>query len=160
MANVKPIPEGYHTITPSLTCKHAAKAIDFYKKAFGAKEKHRMEGPGGTIGHAELIIGDSHIMVNDEFPGMSHAPTDQNGGYLLLYVNDCDKVFNDAVAAGAKVVMPLANQFWGDRFGRFTDPFGHSWGVGTHVEDVSPEEMERRAKEWQAKAAAQHATAH
>lgn len=156
MANVKPVPEGYHTITPSLTCKNAAKAIDFYKQAFGAKEKFRMEGPGGSIGHSELVIGDSHIMVNDEFPGMAVAPTDQSGGYLFLYVDDCDKLFNAAVAAGAKVVMPLADQFWGDRFGRFTDPFGHSWGVATHVEDVTPEEMDRRAKEWQAKAAAQH----
>jgi PhnB protein len=156
MANVKPVPEGYHTITPSLTCKNAKQAIEFYKKVLGAKESICMEGPGGSIAHAELKIGDSVLMVNDEFPGMAVAPTDQSGGYLFLYVNNCDKVFNDAVAGGAKVVMPLANQFWGDRFGRFTDPFGHSWGVATHVEDVTPEEMERRAQEWQAKAAAQH----
>lgn len=155
MANpVKPIPAGYHTITPSLTCKKAAQAIEFYKKAFGAKEKFRMEGPGGSIGHAELTIGDSHIMVNDEIPGMATAPSGGGGHYLFLYVEDCDKVFNNAVAAGAKVTMPLANQFWGDRFGKVTDPFGYNWGIATHVEDVSPEEMERRAKEWQAKAAA------
>ncbi|MGB6876235.1 MAG: VOC family protein [Candidatus Acidiferrales bacterium] len=151
----KAIPEGYHTITPSLTCKNAAKAIEFYKKAFGAKEKFRMEGPGGSIGHAELTIGDSNIMVNDEFPGMSTAPKG-GGHYLFLYVDDCDKVFNEAVAAGAKVEMPLANQFWGDRFGKLTDPYEYNWGVATHVEDVAPEEMDRRSKEWMAKAAGQH----
>lgn len=154
MANaVRPVPQGYHTITPALTCKNASQAIEFYKKAFGAKEKFRMEGPGGSVGHAELTIGDSTIMVNDEFPGAS-APSGQGGHYLFLYVEDCDKVFKDAVAAGAKVSMPLADQFWGDRFGKITDPYGYNWGIGTHVEDVTPQEMERRAKEWMAKAAA------
>ncbi|HKF51338.1 MAG TPA: VOC family protein [Candidatus Acidoferrales bacterium] len=153
---VKPVPEGYHTITASLTCKNAAQAIEFYKKAFGAKENGRMEGPGGSIGHADLTIGDSHIMVNDEFPGMASAPSGPTGQYLVLYVADCDKVFNSAVAAGAKVEMPLANQFWGDRYGKLSDPFGHHWGVATHVEDVAPQEMERRSKEWMAKAAGQH----
>lgn len=152
----KPIPQGYHTITPSLTCKNAAQAIEFYKKAFGAKEKHRMEAPGGKIGHAELTIGDSNIMVNDEFPGMATAPSGQGGHYLFLYVDDCDAVFNRAIAAGAKVAMPLADQFWGDRFGKVTDPYGYVWGVATHVEDVDPQEMERRSKEWMAKAAGQH----
>ncbi|MGC1105441.1 MAG: VOC family protein [Candidatus Acidiferrales bacterium] len=151
----KAIPEGYHTITPSLTCKNAAKAIEFYKKAFGAKEKFRMEGPGGSIAHAELTIGDSNIMVNDEFPGMCPAPTD-GGHYLFLYVEDCDAVFNSAVAAGAKVTMPLADQFWGDRMGKLADPYGYTWGVSTHVEDVTPEETDRRSKEWMAKAAGQH----
>lgn len=153
MAKVKPVPEGYHTITPAMTCKNAAQAIEFYKKAFGAKEKFRMDGPGGSIGHAELVIGDSTFMLNDEFPGAS-APTGLGASYLFLYVDDCDAVFNRAVAAGAKVTMPLADQFWGDRFGKITDPFGYNWGIGTHVEDVAPEEMDRRAKEWMAKAAA------
>lgn len=150
------IPEGYHTITPALTCKNAAQAIEFYKKAFGAKEKFRMEGPGGSIGHAELTIGDSTILLNDEFPGMSTAPTGLGGSYLFLYVEDCDAVFNAAVAAGAKVTMPLADQFWGDRFGKLTDPYGYNWGIATHVEDLSPEEIDRRSKEWMAKAAGQH----
>ncbi|HKS83776.1 MAG TPA: VOC family protein [Candidatus Acidoferrales bacterium] len=157
MANVRPIPEGYHTITPSLTCRNASKAIEFYKNAFGAKELHRLEGPNGTIGHAELQIGDSRLMVNDEIPGMSKAP---NGGgtgeYLVLYVEDCDRVFNSAQAAGAKVEMPLSNQFWGDRYGKLADPFGHHWGIATHVENVSPQDMERRSKEYMAKAAGQH----
>lgn len=153
MPSVKPVPEGYHTITPSLTCKNARQAMEFYKNAFGAKETICMEGPGGSIGHAELTIGDSVIMVNDEFPGMSTAPTGLGGSYLFLYVDDCDAVFNRAVAAGAQVTMPLADQFWGDRFGKLTDPFGYNWGVATHVEDVTPEEMERRSKEWMAKAA-------
>ncbi|MFZ0639864.1 MAG: VOC family protein [Candidatus Acidiferrales bacterium] len=151
----KAIPEGYHTITPSLTCKNAASAIEFYKKAFDAKEKFRMAGPGGSIGHAELTIGDSNIMVNDEFPGVCAAPTG-GGHYLFLYVEDCDKVFNNAIAAGAKVTMPLADQFWGDRMGKLADPYGYSWGVATHVEDVTPEEVDRRSKEWMAKAAGQH----
>lgn len=157
MANVRPIPEGYHTITPSLTCKGAAKAIEFYKNAFGAKELHRLEGPNGTIGHAELQIGDSRLMVNDEFPGMAKAPTNgATGEYLVLYVEDCDRVFNSAQAAGAKVEMPLSNQFWGDRYGKLADPFGHHWGIATHVENVSPQDMERRSREYMAKAAGQH----
>lgn len=155
MANaVKRIPQGYHTITPSLTCKNAAQAIEFYKRVFGAKENGRMEGPGGKVGHAELTIGDSRLMLSDEFPGMSAMSSGACGHSLVLYVEDCDKVFNDAVAAGAKVEMPLANQFWGDRYGTLVDPFGHKWGIATHVEDVSREDMDRRAKEWMAKAAA------
>lgn len=154
MANtVKPVPEGHPTITPGLTCKSAARAIDFYKQVFGAKELMRMEGPGGSIGHAELSIGNSKIMINDEFPGHAVAPADCKGHSLYVYFEDCDAVFSRAIAAGAKVDMPVANQFWGDRHGVFTDPFGHRWGVATHVEDVAPEEMERRAKEWMAKAA-------
>lgn len=157
MANTaKPIPQGYHTITPSLTCKNAAQAIEFYKKVFGAKENGRMEGPGGKVAHADLTIGDSRVMLSDEFPGMNAAPSGACGHSLVVYVEDCDKVFNNAVAAGAKVEMPLANQFWGDRYGTLVDPFGHKWGIATHVEDVSREEMERRSKEWMAKAATQH----
>lgn len=154
-ANVRPIPEGYHSISPALTCKDAARAIDFYKEAFGATEIMRMAGPGGSIGHAELRIGDSVIFVSDEFPGMSAAPTPgaTPSAYLFLYSEDVDATFDRAVAAGATVSMPLSDMFWGDRYGKLTDPFGHSWGVATHVEDVAPEEMERRAAEWSAKMA-------
>jgi len=113
---------------------------------------NRMEGPNGTIGHAELRIGNSVIFVSDEFPGMSAAPTPTStpSSYLFLYTEDCDGVFNRAVQAGAKPTMPMTDMFWGDRFGKLTDPFGHSWGVATHVEDVAPDEMERRAAEWTA----------
>jgi PhnB protein len=144
-------PQGYHSITPSLTCKNAADAIDYYTKVFGAKELFRMAAPGGKIGHAELTIGDSRIFVNDEFgPSASGTP----GMSLFLYVDDVDSVFNKAVSTGSQVLMPLDNQFWGDRFGRVSDPFGHHWGLATHVEDVAPDEMERRAAEWMKKAAA------
>jgi PhnB protein len=152
---VKAVPEGQPTITPSLTCKNAAQAIEFYKATFDAKELMRMETPGGSIGHCELLIGNSKIMLADEFPGMSAAPASCKGHSFYVYVQDCDAVFNRAVAAGAKVAMPLTDQFWGDRYGTFTDPFGHNWGVATHIEDVAPEEMERRSKEWMAKAAGQ-----
>jgi PhnB protein len=153
--NVRPIPEGYHSISPAITCKNAAEAIEFYKNAFGATEMNRMEGPGGSVGHAELRIGDSVIFVSDEFPGMSAAPTPgaTPSSYLFMYTEDCDAVFNRALEAGATIAMPMADMFWGDRYGRLTDPFGHSWGVATHVEDVAPEEMQRRAAEWTAKMA-------
>jgi PhnB protein len=157
MANVKPVPEGHPTITPALVCKGAAKAIDFYKQVFGAKELHRMEGPGGSIGHAELMIGNSKIMLNDEFAPQAVAPKGCTGHSLYVYTEDCDAVFNRAVANGAKTVMAPMNQFWGDRHGVFDDPFGHRWSVATHVEDVAPAEMERRAKQWMAKAAGQSA---
>ncbi|MDP9337924.1 MAG: VOC family protein [Acidobacteriota bacterium] len=151
--NVSAIPKGYHSITPALTCKGAAKAIDFYKQAFGAKEISRMEIPGGMIGHAELQIGDSKIFVSDEFPGMAQAP-DANAktpsSYLFIYTDDVDNVYNKAVSAGCTSTMPLQNQFWGDRYGKVSDPFGHHWGLAQHIEDVSHEEMDRRAKEWQA----------
>lgn len=157
--NVRAIPEGYHSITPAITCKNAARAIDFYKNVFGATEINRMDGPDGSVGHAELRIGDSVIFVSDEFPGMSAAPspTTTPSSYIFLYTEDVDATFNRAVAAGASVSMPLMNMFWGDRYGKVTDPFGHSWGVATHVEDVSPEEMARRAAEWQANMAKQAA---
>jgi PhnB protein len=153
--HVRPIPEGYHSISPAITCKNAAAAIEFYKKAFGAKELNRMEGPGGTIGHAELRIGDSVIFVSDEMPGMSAAPMPSAtpSSYLFLYIEDCDSVFKRAVEAGAKATMPMQDMFWGDRYGKLTDPFGHSWGVATHVEDVAPEEMQKRSAEWTAKMA-------
>jgi PhnB protein len=145
---VKPVPEGYHTATPYLVIKDAARAIEFYKKVFGATELMRMPDPSGKIGHAEIKIGDSPIMLADEFPDMGYRGPQALGGSpvsILLYVADVDAVFNKAVAAGAKVVKPLQNQFYGDRSGFIEDPFGHLWSVATHVEDVSPEEMERRA---------------
>jgi PhnB protein len=148
----KAIPEGFHSITPALTCKGAAQAIDLYKQAFGATEISRME-MGGMIAHAELQIGDSRIFISDEFPGMAVAPDPNSkspSSYLFIYTDDVDKVYNQAVSAGCKPTMPLQNQFWGDRYGKLTDPFGHHWGLSQHVEDVAPEEMERRAKEWQA----------
>jgi PhnB protein len=147
---VKPIPEGYHSITPYLIIKGAAKAIDYYKQAFGATELCRMEGPGGCIGHAELKIGDSPIMMADEFPDMGWKSPQTYGGSsvtILVYVPNVDEVFNRAVAAGGKVLKPLKNEFYGDRSGTLADPFGHTWTVATHVEDVPPEEMERRMAE-------------
>jgi PhnB protein len=138
-----------------LTCKNTAQAIDFYKSVFGATEIMRMGSPDGKIGHAELKIGDSHIFLSDEFPGMNVAPTPgvKNACGMFVYLENVDAVFNRAVAAGAKVDMPLENQFWGDRYGKITDPFGHNWGLSQHVEDVAPAEMERRSKEWQEKMA-------
>jgi PhnB protein len=152
MANVKPIPDGYHSVTPYLIIRGAAQAMDFYSKAFGAQEQFKMPGPDGKIGHAEMRIGDSVIMLADENPNMGHKSPATLGGSpisILLYVEDCDAVFNQAVKAGAEVERPLANQFYGDRTGGVKDPFGFSWYIATHVEDVSPEEMERRAKEMQ-----------
>jgi PhnB protein len=148
-AAVRPIPEGYHSISPSLTCKNAAKALEFYKSVFNAKVLVNMSGPGGMIMHAELQIGDSKIFVNDEIPGMVLAPASGSptGVNIFLYTQDVDSIYNRAVSQGAKVTMPLANQFWGDRYGKFTDPFGHEWAVATHVEEVAPEEMKRRQEE-------------
>jgi PhnB protein len=152
---VRPIPEGYHAITPAITCKNAAKAIDFYKNVLGANEINRMAGPGGMVMHAELRIGDSVIFISDEFPGMSAAPSGSGpvSSYLFLYADHVDAVFNRAVSAGCRVDMPLDNMFWGDRYGKVTDPFGHHWGLAQHVEDVAPEEMKRRSAEWSAKMA-------
>jgi PhnB protein len=146
---VKPVPEGYHTCTPYLAVEDAAAAIDYYKKAFGAKERVRMKGPDGSIGHAELEIGDSKIMLSDPMPqGSTTPPHELHGtsGSVFLYVPNVDKVVKTAVDAGAKVTMEPADQFWGDRFGVITDPFGHVWSIATHVEDVPPAEMEQRAK--------------
>jgi len=144
---VNPIPDGYHNITPYLVIKGAATAIDFYKKVFGAVEVMRMPQPDGRVGHAELKFGDSHVMLADEFPEMSVVGPQTLGNTsvgILLYVDDCDAVFNRAVALGAKVEKPLVDQFYGDRTGTVIDPFGHKWTIGTHKEDVSPEEMKRR----------------
>lgn len=147
MAKVKPIPEGYHTITPYLVVKGAAKAIDFYKKAFGATELFRMEGPNNTVAHAELQIGDSRIMMADESPQMGFSAP-QAGSHtpigLMIYVDDVDKVAAQAIAAGMKTERAVEDQFYGDRSGNFVDPFGHRWTIATHKEDVSKEEMDRR----------------
>jgi len=152
---VRAVPEGYHSVTPYLTCRDTAKAIEFYKSVLGATEIMRMTGPGDKIGHAELKIGDSHIFLSDEFPGMNSAPTPgvKNACGIFLYLENVDDIFNKAVASGATVDMPLMNKFWGDRYGKITDPFGHNWGLSQHVEDVAPDEMMRRSKEWQEKMA-------
>ena len=145
----KPIPEGYHSVTPYLIIKGATEAIDFYKKAFGATELFRMPAPGGKIGHAEIKIGDSPIMLADESPEMGHKSPQTLGGSpisIMIYVADVDTVFKQAIAAGGKEQRPVKDQFYGDRSGSLEDPFGHVWHVATHTEDVSPEEMERRMK--------------
>jgi PhnB protein len=146
---VQPIPEGYHTLSAYLAVEDAAQAIDYYVKAFGAKEVVRMDAPGGKIGHAELEVGDSRIMLSDPFPQASTRPPKELGGTsasVFMYVEDVDAVVKRAVDAGATVTMEVADQFWGDRFGTITDPFGHVWSIATHVEDVPPEEMTERAK--------------
>ena len=145
---VRAIPEGYHSISPALTCKNAANAIEFYKSVFGATEIMRMPGPGGMIMHAEIRIGDSVVFINDEIPGLAVAPSGAtlNPVYLFLYTEDVDAVFNRAVAANCKVTMPVTNQFWGDRYGKIRDPFGHRWGLAQHIEDVAPEEMKKRSE--------------
>lgn len=146
---VKPIPEGYRTVTPYLAVDDAAEAIEYYKKAFGAKERGRMETPDGKIGHAELEIGDSLVMLSDPIPEATTRTPKELGGTsasVFLYVEDVDAVVKRAVDAGATVTMEVADQFWGDRFGSVQDPFGHSWSIATHVEDVPPEEMAERAK--------------
>jgi PhnB protein len=146
---VKPIPEGYHTASIYLAVDDAAPAIDWYVKAFGAKESVRMEAPGGKIGHAELELGDSRIMLADPFPQASTRPPKELGGTsagAFLYVEDVDALVKQAVDAGATVTMEVADQFWGDRFGTITDPFGHVWSIATHVEDVPPEEIVERGK--------------
>jgi len=158
---VKPIPEGYRTITPYLTQRDAAQAIEFYKKAFGATETSRFSGPGGSIMHAGLKIGDSLFFLNDEMPmpGGTRSPQSIGGTPVTinLYVPDCDKIYKQAIAAGAKQVMPLDDQFWGDRYGVVDDPYGHRWAIATHKEDLTPEELDKRGKEFMAKMAKQHA---
>ena len=148
MARVKPVPEGYHTITPYIAVNDAAAAIEFYKRAFGATEVMRMPGPDGKIGHADLMIGDSHIMLADEYAPMDfRAPGSVGGSPVMmhLYVDDVNRWFDRAVKAGAKVTRPLETQFYGDRGGALEDPFGHRWYLSSRVEEVSPEEMKRRA---------------
>ena len=144
--SVNPIPEGMHTVTPHLICAGAGDAIDFYKKAFGATETSRMPGPGGKLMHASIRIGDSAVMLVDEMPEWgSLGPKALKGTPVVihLYVDDVDAFTARAVAAGAKVTMPVADMFWGDRYGQIEDPFGHRWSVATHVRDVSPADMQQ-----------------
>jgi PhnB protein len=160
--NASPIPAGYHTITPYLTLDDCKRAIDFYKKAFGATEIMRMEAPGGKIGHAELKIGDSHIMMGDEMPMAGNKSPKTLGGTtsgVFLYVQDVDAAYKQAVDAGAKADQPPTDMFWGDRYGKLTDPFGHSWSMATHKEDVAPEEMQKRMQAEMAKMAERTKTA-
>jgi PhnB protein len=157
----RPVPEGYHTVTPQLTLDNTAQAIDWYKKALGAEELSRAAAPDGKIMHAEIRVGDSRIMLNDEMGGGKSAKS--LGGSpmsLWLYVEDCDAIFNKAVSAGAKVSGPmgqLTDQFWGDRSGTFTDPYGYTWSVATHKEDLTREEMEKRGAEFMKQQAPQAA---
>ncbi len=146
MAKVKPVPDGYHTVTPYLIIKGASDAIDYYKKAFGATELFRMDHEG-KVGHAEIKIGDSPIMLADESPQLGYKSPATLGGTpvsIMIYVDDVDKTFKQAIAAGGKSEKPVQDQFYGDRSGTLKDPFGHVWHVATHKEDVSPEEMEKR----------------
>jgi PhnB protein len=148
MATVKPIPDGYPRVTPYLHVDGASKAIEFYRTVFGAKERMRMAAPDGRIGHAELEIGNSMIMLADEHPEMNVLGPKSVGGTpvtVLVYVEDVDRAFERALKAGAKELRPVQTQFYGDRSGQFEDPFGHHWNVATHVEDVTPDEMAKRA---------------
>jgi len=152
--NVQPVPDGYHTVTPYLVLRDAKGAMEFYRRAFGAETKTSMPAPDGRIMHAEMKIGNSMVFMADEFPEWSpETKSPQTVGCVtgstFLYVPDVDTVFKRAVDAGAKVVMPVTDMFWGDRFGKVTDPYGHHWGIATHTEDVAPEEMKKRQAEWQ-----------
>ncbi len=147
---VKAVPEGMHTITPHLVVNGAAQAVEFYKNAFDAEVLGVHYTPDGKVMHAEIKIGDSKVMLADEFPGMGSPSPKTLGGscvVLNLYSDHVDQLFDQAVKAGATTTMPLSNQFWGDRYGQIKDPFGHVWALGQHVEDVAPEEMERRGRE-------------
>ena len=153
MSSAKPIPEGFHSVTPHMSIRNASEAIEFYKKAFGAEEICRMPGPDGTgVMHAEIKIGNSMVMIADEMPGCEPvaSPEKLNGTTIVLgiYCEDADKLFERAVAAGATVATPLMDAFWGDRYGKVTDPFGHQWEIMTHKEDVPPEEMGKRAEKF------------
>ena len=152
----KPIPAGYHSVTPAIVVRDAAAAIDFYKKAFGAEEIDRMAGPDGSIMHAEIRIGDSILMLGEENEQWgTKSPLSLNGvhGSLHIYVEDADAAFSRALEAGATVRYPLEDAFWGDRYGKVTDPFGHEWGLATRVKDMTKAEMEKAGQEWMAKAA-------
>jgi PhnB protein len=144
LMSVKPIPDGYHSLTPFLTVRDAARAIEFYKEAFGAKERGVMKSPDGKVMHAELMIGDSIIMLSDEFPDFGCLSPQSIGGSavgLHIYLDGVDAAFERAVKAGAQIEMPVMDQFWGDRYGKLKDPFGHKWSIGTHIKDMSPAEM-------------------
>jgi len=144
--SAKPIPEGYHTLTPFLTVRNAARAIEFYKQAFGAQERGVAKGPDGKVMHAELKIGDSVIMLSDEYPEFGSLSPQSVGGSpmgLHIYIENVDAAFDRAVKAGAQVEMPVMDQFWGDRYGKLKDPFGHKWSIATHVKDMSADEMKR-----------------
>jgi PhnB protein len=146
---VKAIPDGYHAVTPYLIVRGAARALEFYKRAFGAVELVRMDGPDGKLGHAEIRIGDSHVMLADEFPEMGARSPHAYGGSavnLLVYVEDVDATFRQAIAAGGTEVRPLRDQFYGDRSGTVSDPYGHVWIIATHKEDMPPEELRRRSE--------------
>lgn len=148
---VKHIPDGYHNVTPYLVVRGGARALDYYSKAFGAQERFRMDGPNGTIGHAEIQIGDSIVMLADENPAFNASAPEKGKAppvQLMIYVEDVDATFKRAIEAGATEVQPVKDQFYGDRSGTITDPFGHCWTLATHVEDVAPEEMARRAAEY------------
>jgi len=153
---VKPVPDGYHTLTPFLTVRDAARAIEFYKQAFGAEERGVAKDPDGKVMHAELKIGDSIIMLGDEYPEFGALSPQSIGGSgmgLHIYLDGVDAAFDRAVKAGAQVEMPVMDQFWGDRYGKLTDPFGHKWSIGTHIKDLSQEEMKQGMDEALAKAA-------
>jgi uncharacterized glyoxalase superfamily protein PhnB len=154
MPNVNPIPQGCHTVNVFLTVKDAAKAIEWYGKAFGAKETFRMPGPGGKIMHAEMQIGDSVLMLADEMPEMGCVGPETLKGSavtVMMYFDNVDKIWDQATKAGGTVTMPLADMFWGDRYGQFTDPFGHKWAIAQHIEDVSHEQMKVRGEEFMKK---------
>ena len=151
-ANVNPVPDGYHTITPYIIIKDAERAIEFYKKSFNAEERHRMYGPDNkTIAHAEIRIGDSAIMLSEESKEMKSFSPQTVGGnpvWLYVYVNDVDSTFNQAVSAGATVIQPVNDAFWGDRVGSLKDPFGYQWSIATHKKDLSPEEIKKAAEDF------------
>jgi PhnB protein len=150
-------PKGYHSVTPAIVVRDAAKAIDFYKEAFGADEVDRMQGPDGSVMHAEIRIGDSIIMLGEENPmWQTKSPQTLGGvhGSLHIYVDDADAAFARAVAAGCEARYPMEDAFWGDRYGKVTDPFGHEWGLATRVKDLSPDEIRKAGEEWAQKAMA------
>jgi len=152
--SVKPVPDGYHTLTPFLTVRDAARAIEFYKQAFGAEERGVAKDPTGKVMHAELKIGDSIIMLSDEYPEFGSLSPQSIGGSgmgLHIYLDGVDAAFDRAVKAGAQVEMPVMDQFWGDRYGRLSDPFGHKWSIGTHVRDMSQDEIKKGMDEALAK---------
>jgi PhnB protein len=149
--SVKPVPDGYHTLTPYFTVRNAERAIEFYKKAFGATERGVMKGPDGKVMHAELMIGDSIVMLADEFPEFGSLSPESSGGGssmgLHIYLDNVDQAFERAVKAGAQVEMPVMDQFWGDRYGKLKDPFGHKWSIATHIADYSADEMKKNMDE-------------